>query len=234
MVGLYADRVVEKTKTAPTKVWIDYENGGHPKDLAAEDYYDSIVRGLRSRGFTGEVTVTIFVGYLNSIGEDVESVLMKKMVVNHAKQTISKYISSVLFDNMIDFYSIVVLIFFIFSGPEGSAGNQAADDEMTAAMEKWLKKGLPPQNTMIITADNGFKHVFGKLRQAGHSTLLALVKDDKVAVNSGSLQVIALLTWPLREFMLLGPAPPKEEKRKRERGGRSRRNRNANKRGRGR
>lgn len=76
--------MVDKTKEALTNIWIDFENPSLPKDLSPHDYYQRIVDGLRKRGFTGPVKITIFVGYLGSIKKTVENVLSEKITVVYA------------------------------------------------------------------------------------------------------------------------------------------------------
>ncbi|VVB09664.1 unnamed protein product [Arabis nemorensis] len=86
---------------------------------------------------------------------------------------------------------------------EGSKNDQSADKKIVQILKKWLKMGLPPQNVLVATGDNGFAGVFKSLRAAGHTVIFASLQDPaKTKVSSVALEATALLRWVWNDLLV--------------------------------
>lgn len=71
----------------------------------------------------------------------------------------------------------------------GTKGDQKADNHMYSMIDKFLEdEEKAPQNTLLITNDNGFREKMDLLRKAGHVVLLATTQESLI-ITEGSHKV---------------------------------------------
>ncbi|CAN6878675.1 unnamed protein product [Brassica oleracea] len=72
---------------------------------------------------------------------------------------------------------------------KGTKGDQKADNHMRKLITDFLEdEEMAPQNTLLITNDNGFREELDLLRAAGHGVLLATMQKSLI-IKAGSHKV---------------------------------------------
>ncbi|VVA99902.1 unnamed protein product [Arabis nemorensis] len=93
--------------------------------------------------------------------------------------------------------------------------NQVADILIKKLIEEWLKMRHPPQNTMLITGDNGFYKMLDLFTKSGHKTLLVYQKKKTVVENDSiNIREYVDVFWnDWRGFLFLRPAKSSSERK---------------------